>query len=191
MRSDWSFGTVAGGGGTLRVGRDGTIGFAEEGEEEEDGGWDGEDDEDGAEYGSGEVKRGKVRGDTRTESGSEESVQGSTVRGVVSLLFCLPSFFPRFPLLPFVRRLSAHPSTRVLILRSFPQPKNIDVPALLASSPHGSRTDVCLSSEPNTPPTPPVPGFSPSGSGSMKRSSYAKRHDINGTVVTEGDLGNG
>ncbi|KAL7410913.1 hypothetical protein BDY24DRAFT_150289 [Mrakia frigida] len=46
-------------------------------------------------------------------------------------------------------------------------------------------------SEPNTPPTPPVPGFSPSGSGSMKRSSYAKRHDINGTVVTEGDLGNG
>lgn len=74
MRSDWSFGTVAGGGGTLRVGKDGTIGFAEEGEEEEE--WDGEDE--AGEYGSGLAARGDG------ESGSEESVQGSTVRGVVS-----------------------------------------------------------------------------------------------------------
>lgn len=63
------------------------------------------------------------------------------------------------------------------------QPKNLDVPALLASSPHGSRTDF---SEPTTPPTPPT-----HASSSMKRSSFARRHDINGTVVTEADLGSG
>ena len=128
MRSDWSFGTVAGAGGTLRVAKDGTIGFAEEGEDEDD--WDANGD--GAEYGGSAPTR--RRGE---DEGSEESVQGSTVRGVVSLVF------------PIYLSLGAGAD---LISTLFRQPKNLDVPALLASSPHGSRTDF---SEPTTPPTPP------------------------------------
>lgn len=164
MRSDWSFGTVAGAGGTLRVGKDGTIGFAEEGEDEDDEEW--EANEAGADYGGSAPTR--RRGE---EDGSERSVQGSTVRGIVSLVPLSCS-----------RCLHERSLTASVVILSF-QPKGIDVPALLASSPHGSRTDF---SEPTTPPTPPA-----HASSSMKRNSFARRHDINGTVVTEADLGTG
>lgn len=158
MRSDWSFGTVANASGTLRVGKDGTIGFGEEDEGEDDEDWDGH---------HGRADYGGSR--RENEDGSEQSVQGSTVRGVVSR-----SVVVSFSL--------ADADQLIPASHAF-QPKGLDVPALLASSPHGSRTDF---SEPNTPPTPPV-----HASSSMKRNSFARRHDINGTVVTEADLGSG
>jgi hypothetical protein len=76
MRSDWSFGTMASrGGGTLGVGKDGNIGYGEEGEEDDDGS-----DVDADEH---KFASGRWSG---TAEGSADSQQGSTVRGIVSYL---------------------------------------------------------------------------------------------------------